>query len=207
MISAMRSRCPTKRILIGKTDLDTAYRRIHTHANTASTCVAIVDELAFLCLRLGFDTTPAPAEYKTISEAEIDLGNDPLQDKSWDKNDLNSPHRPLIPTEEKHQSASHLAKADPLAVDITATEASMDGFIDDIITVTVDDDHWIDRAKKRGPIGHSCTIPTTTAIRTSETRRSTLVTKTSGRGTTRRAKDMLRLVHQHSIYQSFPTGR
>ena len=49
--------------------------------------------------------------------------------------------------EEKHQSASHLAKAYPSAVDITSTEASMDGFIDDIITITVDDDHWIDRAK------------------------------------------------------------
>ena len=35
----------------------------------------------------------------------------------------------------------------PLAVDITATEASMDGFINDIITITVDDEHCIDRAK------------------------------------------------------------
>ena len=37
--------------------------------------------------------------------------------------------------------------ADPLAVDITSTEASMDGFINDIITITVDDEHWIDRTK------------------------------------------------------------
>ena len=36
---------------------------------------------------------------------------------------------------------------DPLAVDIKATEASMYGFIDDIITTTVDDEHWIDCAK------------------------------------------------------------
>ena len=32
-------------------------------------------------------------------------------------------------------------------MDIIATEASMYGFIDDIITITVYDDHWIDRAK------------------------------------------------------------
>ena len=32
-------------------------------------------------------------------------------------------------------------------MDITATEASMDVFIDDIITITVDEYHWIDRAK------------------------------------------------------------
>ena len=32
-------------------------------------------------------------------------------------------------------------------MDITATETSMDGFIDDIITIMVDEEHWIDRAK------------------------------------------------------------
>ena len=36
---------------------------------------------------------------------------------------------------------------DPSEVDITATEESINGFIDDIITITVDDEHWIDRAK------------------------------------------------------------
>ena len=147
MISAIRSRWPTKRILIGKTDLDTAYRRIHANAKTALTCIAIVDKLAFICLRLPIGTTHAPLEYTTISKAEIDLGNDLLQDQSWDTYDLNSPHRSLLSPEEKQQSASHPAKVDPLAVDIIATEASMDGFMDDIITNTVDDNHWIDRAK------------------------------------------------------------
>ena len=97
MISAMRSICPTKRILIGKTDLDADYRRIHAHANTASTCIAIVDKLAFLCFGLPFGTTPAPAEYTTISEAAIDLGNNLLQDQSGETNDLNSPQRCLLP--------------------------------------------------------------------------------------------------------------
>ena len=96
MISAMQSRWPTKRMLIGKIDLDTAYRQIHEHANTASTCIAIDDELDFLCLRLTCGTTPAPAEYTTISEAAIEHGNDLLQDQSWDTDDLNSPYQSLI---------------------------------------------------------------------------------------------------------------
>ena len=73
MISTMRSRWPTKRILIGKTDLDAAYLRIHVNATTVSTCIAIVDKLDFLYLRLSFGTTPAPGEYMTVSEAAIDL--------------------------------------------------------------------------------------------------------------------------------------
>ena len=146
-ISAIQSRWPTKRILIGKTDLDAAYRRIHANAKTASTYIAIVDELAFLCLRLTFGTTPAPAEYMTFSEVAIDLGYYLLPDESWDTDDLNLPHRSLLPQEEKQQSEIHLATVYPLSVDVTSTEASMDGFIDDIITITVDDEQWIDLAK------------------------------------------------------------
>ena len=79
-ISAMQSIWPTKRILIEKTDLDAAYRKIHANAKTAFTCIAIVDKLDFLCLRLPFGTITAPAEYTTVSEAAIDLGNDLLRD-------------------------------------------------------------------------------------------------------------------------------
>ena len=98
-------------------------------------------------MRLPFDTTPAPAQYTTVSEAAIDLGNGLLGDKSWDTDYLNSPHQSLLPQEEIHQSASHISTTNPLAVDITATESSMYEFIDDIITITVDDKYWIDRAK------------------------------------------------------------
>ena len=83
----------------------------------------------------------------TVSEAEIDLGNDLLRDESWYTDDLNLPHQSLLPQEEKHQSTSNLATLYPLEVDITSIEASMDGFINDIITITDDDKHWIDRAK------------------------------------------------------------
>ena len=84
MISEMRSKWPTKRILIGKIDLDAAYCRIHAITTTASTCIAIVNELSFLCLRLPFGTTLALEEYATFSEAAIDLGNDLLRYEAWD---------------------------------------------------------------------------------------------------------------------------
>ena len=138
MTSTMRSRWPTQLILIRKTDLEAAYRRIHANATTASTCIAVVNELAFLCLRLPFGPTPAPAEYTTFSQAAIYLGKNILRDETWDTDDLNSPHRSFLPQEKKQQSASHLATSDPLEVYITATEASMDGLIYDIITITVD---------------------------------------------------------------------
>ena len=99
-----------------KTYLDAAYLQINANAKTASTYIAIVDELNFCCLMLPFGTIPAPAEYTTVSEASTDLGNDLLQDKSWDTDDLNLSHRSLLPPEDNQQSASHMTKADPLAV-------------------------------------------------------------------------------------------
>ena len=97
MISAMQSRWPTKRIIIVKTYLYAAYLWIHVNATTASAYITIVDKIYFLCLKLPFGTTPAPAECTTVSEAAIDLGKDLLRDESWDTDDLNLPHRSLIP--------------------------------------------------------------------------------------------------------------
>ena len=93
MISAMRSKLTTKLILIGKTDLDTAYRQIHANTTTTLTCISILDELTFICLWLPFGTTPSPEEYTTISEAEIDLGNNIFRDEFWDTDYPNSPHQ------------------------------------------------------------------------------------------------------------------
>ena len=70
--------------MIGKTDLDTAYQRVHANTQTESTCIAVVVKLVFICLRLPFGATPAPVQYTTISEVEIDLGNDLLVDVSWE---------------------------------------------------------------------------------------------------------------------------
>ena len=114
MISSIRSKCPTKLILIVKTDLDAAYLRIYANAKTSSTCIAIVDKLAFICLRLPFSNTYTPAYCATVCESAIDLGNYLLRDEYWDTDDLNSPYQYLLPQEDKQQPESHLAMADPL---------------------------------------------------------------------------------------------
>ena len=100
-----------KRIFIGKMDQDAAYHRIHENSTTSSTCISIVDKLALLCMWLTFGTTPIPEEYTTVIEATIDLGKYLLRDESWDTENINSPHRKLLPKEDKQKSANHLTKA------------------------------------------------------------------------------------------------
>ena len=67
----------------------------------------------------------------------MDIQNYIPRGESWDIYNLNSPQR----------SEKRVANLDPLSVFIKATESSMDGFIDNIVTVTVDDKHWIELAK------------------------------------------------------------
>ena len=98
-------------------------------------------------MRLLFGTTLAPSEYTTISEAAIDLGNDILVETSWYATNLQLPRRHLLPREDYLTASDPLFKADQLSVNIKAKEASMDGFIDDIITITIDDPCWVERAK------------------------------------------------------------
>ena len=61
--------------------------------------------------------------------------------------DINSPHRNLLLEEDRRHSADHIEKSDPLAVNIEAKESYIDGFIDDIFTITADNKYWVEGAK------------------------------------------------------------
>ena len=146
MISDMLIKWPSKHIMIGKTDLGATYRRFHANAQIAATYIAIVVKLAFLCICLPFGTTLTSAVYTTISEAEIDFENNLLTDTSWDATNLQSLHQQLIPREDYLPASDPLVKAYHIAVDIKAKEVSMDGFIYEIITITIDDPRWVESA-------------------------------------------------------------
>ena len=148
MTGYMRFNWTSKRILIGKTDLDASYRRVQANAQIASTYIAIVGKISFLCPRLTFGTTPAPEEYTTTGEGAIDLGNDLIVDASWEETKLQSPHRHLLPIKDYIPASDLLFKSDQLKVNTEDKEASMDGFIDEIITITIDDPCWVERSKK-----------------------------------------------------------
>ena len=99
MIAAMQIKWPSKSILIGKTGMDAAYRHIRANSWIASTFISIVDNISLLCLRLPFGTTPAPANYTTVSEAEIEPLNDLLRRSFWDATEIQSMNRQLLEEE------------------------------------------------------------------------------------------------------------
>ena len=80
-MTAMLLKWPLKYILIGKIDLDDAYRRIHKKKENPINIHSDHIKIAFLCLKLPFGTTPAPEDYTTIRNIALDLINDLLMKK------------------------------------------------------------------------------------------------------------------------------
>ena len=77
-IHALRLQFPSTRILLGKTDLEKAYRRMHVHAHIAAACIAIIGPFAHVMCRLPFGATAAPQEWCVGFEIYIDLVNELL---------------------------------------------------------------------------------------------------------------------------------
>ena len=118
MTASMQLKWPSKCILIGKTDLDGAYRCVHANSKIAPKCIAIVEKLSLLLLKLPFGPTTVLEEYTTISEVEIYLGNILLMDTSCDVLDIQSPHRSLLPREEYLSDSTKILQVDTLSVNI-----------------------------------------------------------------------------------------
>ena len=122
MISAMRIEWKWKHILIGKTYLDAAYRRIYANEHISPTFITFLDnpDLQFSCQTSVM--SPTPEEYNTVWELSINLGNYLLRDKSWNATEFQSPHKQLLKEEEYQPEKDQLVQADAQAFDTKAKE-------------------------------------------------------------------------------------
>ena len=88
----LRIENPETIIYIVKHDLDAAYRRLHVYPDFAVRCTTIINDTAYLLLRLSFGVSAGPSMYSLICEAIFDLTNDLLMDPAWNPDTLHSPH-------------------------------------------------------------------------------------------------------------------
>ena len=93
-----RRRLPTVRILIGKYDIKSAYRRAHLSAETAVESLMIFENILYLALRMTFGGSPCPSQWSCISETMCDLANDLIQCDKWKHRELFSINQARIPS-------------------------------------------------------------------------------------------------------------
>ena len=96
-IMNMQSNYPTTRILIRKDDFKRAYQQQHLSAKAtiqSSTQINLKGTLYFLVsLILTFGGTDEPAEWSTIAEPIVDLGNALLLDDTWKPQEKQAPNQ------------------------------------------------------------------------------------------------------------------
>ena len=170
LIHHIRFHHPNKRILLCKSDFDKAYRRLHTTPRIASKCMAAWHTIekdqndnkqqkkfiGTLLTRLPFGSSPAPAEFSTVSETIFDLASDLLQCPYWDTSTLPSPYsKDLLDPE-------YLPKTIPFGPALKADvrlprhlKGGVDGYIDDGALAVLDSkgtSNMVKRAKHALPM-------------------------------------------------------
>ena len=146
-----------------------------------------------------------PEEYTTTRKTAVDLGNYLLTDESWETTYLNSPHRNLLPEEDKRHSVDNISEVDPLAVNINAKEAYMDGLIDNIIAIILDNKYGIEREKTAALLVSNTILRPLQVSETLKCDNPISIRKLSGEGKLTKWKTCLGwYIHTHSLRVFLP---
>ena len=137
-LHSMRIRHPTRRILLGKIDLDAAFRRLHVWLAHALLSFTIIRNLAYLLFRMPFGAKDGPSKHEIPSNMTVDLAQALIDDETWDPFTLRSPNEHLIPPPFENTDDSEFGIAYFLAIKFKDRDCYVDGYVDDLITLVVE---------------------------------------------------------------------
>ena len=146
LISALRDEHPDTAIFICKYDYSDAYRRIaHSPKATAQT-IAIMENIAYVSLRLTFGGSPNPPTWCAISEIVTDLANELIWCAEWEPDVTHSTMMPNTITPKRLSPSVPFVRARPMAVRLPSVALGRaDVFVDDVIHVFPDTPGALDR--------------------------------------------------------------
>ena len=158
----MRVQHPPRTIFLLKLDVDAAYRRIRATAAMAVLTITIIQEIAYILLRLPFGVSNGPNDYSIVIESIFDLTNDIFRDKIFDPQEVYSPIQGEIDQPATyHTDNTPFGPAWPLFLEVPFHPAKSDGYIEDVITVAVDIQGWVAKVLNTAPLAiHSIFRPT-----------------------------------------------
>jgi hypothetical protein len=149
----LRSRHPTRPILIGKIDLKAAYRRAHLHPNTVAEFLTVFDGRLNASLRMTFGGAAFPSMWSNCSEIIGDLANDLILCPDWNPNELHSPLQHLIPLPLRSTSNEPFTQAKPMSITLPVNDkGAVEVYLDDIPPVCVDIGDNVDRCNAAVPL-------------------------------------------------------
>ena len=144
---------PQETIYKVKHNLDAAYRQLHVHPNFAIRCTTIINEVAYLLVRLPFGVSVGPSMYSLISEAIFDLVNDLLMDQAWNPDTIHSSRIDEFQKPEQVNDRISFATANKLNIYVPTRECFCNGYIDDCVTMTLNKDNLVKKVQNTLPLG------------------------------------------------------
>ena len=131
--------------------MDSAYRRIHANMQAATTCITVIDDLAYLLGRLPFGSAPAPTKFSNVSDTVGDVAQDLALDDTWNPTLLHSTFDLDFPPRQEDENTP-LARADPLLMHLPPRDIITDNFIDDLFQACLDEGDKPSRIKHAIPL-------------------------------------------------------
>lgn len=114
--------------------------------------MSIVDNIAYIGLRLPFGSMPAPSLFCKISDVVFDRAQDLVEDPSWDVNSLHSPNQNKLPNRTEMNDIIPFIQAKQLLVQVPDRDCFLDGYIDDGIAAYVDIDNNVNKLQNCVPL-------------------------------------------------------
>jgi hypothetical protein len=135
----LRREYPEKRIFVAKYNYSDAYRQMNHAASAAAQSIVIFGKIAYIALRLTFGGSPNPPTWCLFSEIVTNLANEISLCEEWDSEVLWIPAQPVTPILITDPNDVPIRAACKTAVRVpVGSIARTDGFIDNLITVTLD---------------------------------------------------------------------
>jgi hypothetical protein len=152
-IMSLRFHYPNQKILLMKFDFSKAYRRVQYDGISATRCLSVFENFAYLQLRLSFGGMGCPASWCPFSEIITDLANELMLTADWHPTHSESPEQHLVPP------TTYLADDIPFQHTLPSMLlppprpfGSADVYIDDVIVVFLNSPEHCRRAPSAVPL-------------------------------------------------------
>jgi hypothetical protein len=139
-VLSLRYHFPSSAILLAKLDIKSAFRRINYSGEAALRCISVLEERAYVQLRMTFGGSNCPSTWCAVSELITELANNILASSDWNHNELWWKHQPLVPGKDIVDTSTPLEQClDTLLLPAPKPFGTADVYIDDIIAITLDE--------------------------------------------------------------------
>ena len=115
--------------------------------------ITMIEKITYILLRLPFGVANGPNDFCLVSEMVMDLTNDILRNNTWSPKTIHSPlQKQFDKPKEQYPDTEKYSEARPLLIYVPFHPAVADGYIDDVITVMLDEEDWVEKGQNAAPL-------------------------------------------------------